>query len=141
MNPATTGAPKFTAQCVERELFAPNRRRRTEFIPHERSRIVKGELRHYRLSMSLMYAERTRALLSALPAARRILFGCQSIERTVDRIGFLRGFATHQSFSTSNEHTAIALTGIFHELPQPRRDLYTANLSPLPTPNLSSLGL
>lgn len=47
--------------------------------------------------------------MSALPEARRMLFGCQSSERTVDRIGFLRCLATHQLFSSSNEQTAMTL--------------------------------
>ena len=61
------------------------------------------------LSTSLMYAEKTRAFMSALPAANNTLFGCQSMERTVDLIGFLRSFETHQSLSSSNEQIAIAL--------------------------------
>ena len=63
----------------------------------------------YLLSTSLMYAENTRAFMSALPAASKTLFGCQSSERTVERIGFLSCFATHQLLSGSNEQTAIAL--------------------------------
>ena len=47
--------------------------------------------------------------MSALPAASKTLFGCQSIERTVDLIGFLRSFETHQLLSSSKEQTAIAL--------------------------------
>lgn len=62
-------------------------------------------------SMSLIQAEKTLAFMSALPAARRILLGCQSMERTVDLIGFLRCLATHQLFSESNEQTAITLQG------------------------------
>ena len=61
------------------------------------------------LSTSLMYAEKTRAFISELPAANRTLFGCQSIERTVDLMGFLRSFETHQLLSSSNEQTAMAL--------------------------------
>ena len=61
------------------------------------------------LSTSLIYAEKTRAFMSALPAASRTLFGCQSMESTVDLIGFLRSFETHQSLSSSKEQTAIAL--------------------------------
>ena len=59
--------------------------------------------------MSLIQAENTRAFMSAEPAARRMLFGCQSSERTVNRRGFLSRLATHQLFSSSNEQTAIAL--------------------------------
>lgn len=61
------------------------------------------------LSTSLMYAEKTRAFMSALPAASKTLFGCQSMERTVDLIGFLRSFETHQLLSSSKEQIAIAL--------------------------------
>jgi hypothetical protein len=56
-----------------------------------------------------MYAENTLAFMSALPAARRTLFGCQSMESTVDRIGFFKSFETHQLLSGSNEQIAIAL--------------------------------
>jgi len=56
-----------------------------------------------------MYAEKTRAFMSALPAASKTLFGCQSTERTVERIGFLSCFATHQLLSGSKEQIAIAL--------------------------------
>ena len=59
-----------------------------------------------------MYAEKTRAFMSALPAASKTLFGCQSIERTVDLMGFLRSFETHQSLSSSKEQIAIALVTI-----------------------------
>ena len=48
--------------------------------------------------------------MSALPAASKTLFGCQSTERTVDLMGFLRSFETHQSLSSSKEQIAIALT-------------------------------
>ena len=61
------------------------------------------------LSTSLMYAEKTRAFMSALPAASKTLFGCQSMERTVDLIGFLSSFETHQLLSLSKEQMAIAL--------------------------------
>ena len=47
--------------------------------------------------------------MSALPAANKTLFGCQSTERTVDLIGFLRSFETHQSLSLSKEQIAMAL--------------------------------
>jgi len=47
--------------------------------------------------------------MSALPAASKMLFGCQSMERTVDLMGFLRSFETHQSLSSSKEQIAIAL--------------------------------
>jgi hypothetical protein len=56
-----------------------------------------------------MNAENTRAFISALPAARRTLFGCQSTESTVDLIGFFNSLDTHQSFSGSKEQIAIAL--------------------------------
>jgi hypothetical protein len=56
-----------------------------------------------------MYAENTRAFMSALPAARSTLFGCQSTDRTVERMGFLRSLETHQLFSGSKEQIAIAL--------------------------------
>ena len=69
---------------------------------------VKGKHTHF-LSTSLIYAEKTRAFMSALPAANKTLFGCQSMERTVDLIGFLRSFETHQSLSSSKEQIAMAL--------------------------------
>ena len=50
--------------------------------------------------------------MSALPAASKTLFGCQSMERTVDLIGFLRSFETHQLLSSSKEQIAIALITI-----------------------------
>jgi hypothetical protein len=56
-----------------------------------------------------MKAENTLAFISADPAARRTLFGCQSTQRTVDLIGFFNSLDTHQSFSGSKEQTAIAL--------------------------------
>lgn len=69
-----------------------------------------------------MNAENTLALASALPAAIKTLFGCQSMDKTVDLNGFLRCLETHQLFSSSKEQTAIVL-------------------APLPTANLSSFGL
>ena len=48
--------------------------------------------------------------MSALPAANKTLFGCQSMERAVDLIGFLRSFETHQLLSSSKEQIAMALT-------------------------------
>jgi hypothetical protein len=98
-----------------------------------------------------MKAEKTRALASALPAAIKTLFGCQSIERTVDRRGFLRCLETHQLFSSSKEQTAMVLRYYTS-----REDVdmskvmvlrhvsggeESAYLAPLPTANLSSLGL
>lgn len=47
--------------------------------------------------------------MSALPAARRTLFGCQSTAKTVDLMGFLSSFETHQSPSGSKEQMAMAL--------------------------------
>jgi hypothetical protein len=47
--------------------------------------------------------------MSALPAARSTLLGCQSTASTVDLIGFFRSFDTHQLFSESKEQIAIAL--------------------------------
>lgn len=58
-----------------------------------------------------MKADKTRAFMSALPAARRTLLGCQSTESTVDLMGFFKSLETHQSFSGSKEQTAIALYG------------------------------
>ena len=52
-------------------------------------------------STPFTYAENTYALLSAVPAARSTLFGCQSMESTVERSGFLMCFDTHQLFSSS----------------------------------------
>lgn len=52
-----------------------------------------------------------RAFMSVLPAASRMLFGCQSMKSTVDPIGFFRSFeiAAHQLLSPSKEQVAIAL--------------------------------
>merc|ERR550534_157986 len=52
-------------------------------------------------SISLMYVENTLDLKSVLEAASRTLFGCQSTESTVERIGFLMCLLTHQLFSLS----------------------------------------
>ena len=46
-------------------------------------------------SISFIYAENTRALKSEEPAAMSILFGCQSNDSTVDRMGFLICLLTH----------------------------------------------
>lgn len=59
--------------------------------------------------MSLIQAENTLAFMSAEPAASKMLLGCQSRDRTVDRRGFLIRLATHQLFSSSKEQTAMAL--------------------------------
>ena len=67
------------------------------------------------MSTSLIYAENTRAFISALPAASRTLFGCQSTLKTVERMGFLRRRDTHQSPSGSKEQIAMAL--VIHEDP------------------------
>lgn len=57
----------------------------------------------------MRYAEKTLAFMSADPAARRTPLGCQSSESTVERMGFLRCFAVHQSCSSENWQTAIVL--------------------------------
>lgn len=91
-----------------------------------------------------MNAENTRAFISAAPAARSTLFGCQSIARTVERRGFLRWRETHQLFSSSNEQTAIVLPWRVHaDQPTPisTRPPPGTHLAPLPTANLSSAGL
>lgn len=96
----------------------------------------------YFLSTSLMYAENTRAFISALPAAKRTLFGCQSMERTVDLIGFLRSFETHQLLSSSNEQIAIALiTTSQSTRVTPTKQQCGSHLAPLATANLFSNGL
>lgn len=78
--------------------------------------------------------------MSALPAASKTLFGCQSTERTVDRIGFFSCLAIHQLFSGSKEQTAIALwrksVNGFLDTDDGKSDL-----APLATANLSSFGL
>lgn len=56
-----------------------------------------------------MNAEKTRALASAEPAASKTLFGCQSIDKTVDRSGFFKCLEVHQLFSSSKEQTATDL--------------------------------
>lgn len=78
--------------------------------------------------------------MSALPAARRTLLGCQSTDRTVERMGFLRSLDTHQSPSGSNEQIAMALHKIrcLYLVRMGRRVTY---LAPLATANLSSFGL
>ena len=70
------------------------------------------------MSTPLMYALNTRAWKSAQPAASSTLLGCQSIDVTVDRRGRLMCLATHQSLSSSKEHTEMM-----------RALLATANLS------------
>src|SRR5690554_5454430 len=54
-----------------------------------------------RASLPLMKVEKTRAWTSVEPAARRTELGCQATEVMVLRMGFLRCFDTHQSFSSS----------------------------------------
>jgi len=51
------------------------------------------------LSTPLMAAPKTRVLKSEAPAAISEPLGCQSIDRTVERMGFLMCLETHQSFS------------------------------------------
>lgn len=46
-------------------------------------------------SISFMYVEKTRILKSEEPAQSSTLFGCQSRESTVERIGFLMCLLTH----------------------------------------------
>lgn len=83
-------------------------------LPYSPHRVLKGNFSPQTdgwglLSTSFIYAEKTRAFASALPAASKTLLGCQSTERTVERIGFLSCLETHQSLSGSNEQIAIAL--------------------------------
>lgn len=52
-------------------------------------------------SISLIKPENIFTLKSQHPAASSTLFGCQSIEFTVDLIGFFICFETHQSFACS----------------------------------------
>ena len=66
-----------------------------------------------------------------------MLFGCQSIDKTVDLMGFLTCLDTHQLFSSSKEQTAIVLS---HQLVASIGE-EGADLAPLPTANLSSFGL
>jgi hypothetical protein len=146
MHPATRRARIFAAYCIEREFFSPHRGRRPIVNLCEDRPRIHGEKSPYFLSTSLMYAEKTRAFMSALPAASKTLFGCQSTESTVERIGFLSCFATHQLLSASNEQTAIALLDIGNSLThthifQRRRVKPTTHLAPLATANLSSNGL
>lgn len=81
--------------------------------------------------------------MSALPAANRTLFGCQSIERTVDLMGFLRSFETHQLLSSSKEQIAIALIiAVGCQSGVARTDgAVSSHLAPLATANLFSRGL
>jgi hypothetical protein len=74
------------------------------------------------LSTSLRKVENTLAFMSALPAANRTLFGCQSIDKTVLLIGFLSCLDAHQFMSSSNEQIQM-------------------DLAPLATANLFSKGL
>ena len=77
--------------------------------------------------------------MSALPAASKTLFWCQSMERTVDLIGFLRSFDTHQLLSSSKEQIAIALAMTGQR--QLDYDYEGQYLAPLATANLFSNGL
>lgn len=119
VNPTARGTGIFATNGVEREFLSPDscsRANVTAFSasPHKRMSIT------HRLSTSLMYAEKTRAFISAPPAARRTLFGCQSTDKIVDLMGFLRSRDTHQSPSGSNEQIAIALKRIPSEPRRPR---------------------
>jgi hypothetical protein len=64
------------------------------------------------------------------------------MERTVDLIGFLRSFETHQLLSSSNEQIAIALTTTDHVNPDNAYERHDwTYLAPLATANLFSSGL
>jgi hypothetical protein len=82
----------------------------------------QGEGKTDFLSTSLRKVENTLAFMSALPAANRTLFGCQSIDRTVLLIGFLSCLDAHQFISSSKEQMQM-------------------DLAPLATANLFSKGL
>lgn len=60
-------------------------------------------------STPLIKALKTRARMSAQPAAISTLLGCQSRERTVLRRGRLMCLATHQSLSSSKEQIEMML--------------------------------
>jgi hypothetical protein len=101
---------------------------------------IKEEKTHLS-STSLIYAEKTLAFISALPAASRTLLGCQSTESTVERIGFFSGLETHQSLSGSKEQIEIML-------PSPKSNQHhlwqckiQTHRAPLATANLFSRGL
>lgn len=122
MNPTSSRAAELATDRVEREPLAPHGRRRpiggASALPSPSTSCRRST---HLESTPFMYAENTRALPSALPAARRTELGCQSSERTVVLRGFLMCLATHQLLSSSNWQTAIVL-------------------APLATANFSSLG-
>ena len=98
--------PVYSPQTVLNGSFSPQTD--AAGLRHIREGSAETLITHL-LSTSLMYAEKTRAFMSALPAARRTLLGCQSMESTVDLMGFLSSLETHQSPSGSKEQIAIAL--------------------------------
>jgi hypothetical protein len=118
VHPAAVGTGKLATEGVEGKFFTPN----GGFGPRIISDCVTYGRMTYFASTPLINAENTLALPSAPPAASNTPFGCQSMDKTVDLSGFFKCLDVHQLFSSSNEQTAT-------------------DLAPLPTANLSSLGL
>ena len=108
VDPSAIRTGEIAADGSKRESISPDCRLRPDAKRQQVFQLYYNEHTHF-ASMPLMNAEKTYALASAAPAARRTLFGCQSISRTVDRRGFLMCFETHQLFSSSKEHTAMVL--------------------------------
>ena len=101
MDPSSSGTAELSADGVERQSFSPDswlRSAHRTVSSRERTMSVRTNL----VSTPFMYAEKTRALASALPAASKTEFGCQSSDSTVVLNGFLICFATHQLLSSSN---------------------------------------
>lgn len=113
MNPSARQATVFSTNGVEGQLGSPDvglrPERERKSTTSELYFRTKWSVGPYFFSMSLIQAENTLAFMSAEPAASKMLLGCQSRDRTVDRRGFLIRLATHQLFSSSKEQTAMAL--------------------------------
>ena len=110
--PTCSRASEFTTNSSKQKLFTPECGCRSE--KHTREFIVASAITNNTdfLSTSLIYTENTRAITPALPAASKTLSGCQSTERAVDLMGFLRSFGTHQLLPSSKRQIAMVLITI-----------------------------
>lgn len=111
MDPTSTWTAVLSTKCIERKSFAPDSSGGSIMMGNLVPRVIKVAFSKliYLLSTSLINAEKTRAFMSALPAANNTLFGCQSMARTVERMGFFICFDTHQLFSSSKLQIATVL--------------------------------